>query len=63
MTLAQDVQKNSLEELLLESGTISLQDMNTALETQQKEGRKLTDVLVAMGLMTSEDVATLSAFF
>ncbi|HEU0021194.1 MAG TPA: GspE/PulE family protein [Dehalococcoidia bacterium] len=37
---------------------ISRQDLGTALEIQHKERRKLTDVLVSMGFMTAEGVAT-----
>jgi type IV pilus assembly protein PilB len=58
MTLAQKVRKNSFEGILLENGMISRHDLDLALEAQQKERRKLTDVLISMGFMTAEAVAT-----
>jgi type IV pilus assembly protein PilB len=48
--------KKMLGQVLMESGLVSIEDINTALETQKATGQKLGEVLIAMGVLTREQL-------
>jgi hypothetical protein len=46
-----------LGQVLMEAGLVSIEDINAALETQKTTGQKLGEALIAMGVLTPEQLA------
>jgi len=49
--------REKVGEILIKEGLITEEDLERAMEYQQKNGGKLGDVLIAMGLVTEKEIA------
>jgi len=51
------MEKRSLGQLLVEENVITAEQLESALELQQRQGGKLDDILISQGLVKEEDLA------
>jgi predicted transcriptional regulator len=49
-------------QILMESGMLSIDDLNEALETQKSTGQMLGEVLIDMGSITQEELEMALSF-
>ena len=49
-------------QILMESGMLSIDDLNDALEAQKSTGQKLGEILIDMGLVTQEELEMALSF-
>ncbi len=45
-----------LGQVLMETGMVSIEDLNEALEVQKSSGQKLGDILINMDVITPEEL-------
>lgn len=45
-----------LGQILMESGMITIDDLNEALEVQKSSGQRLGDILISLGMITPEEL-------
>ena len=45
-----------LGQILMESGMVTIDEINEALDVQKSSGQKLGDVLISMGTITQEEL-------
>ena len=43
-------------QVLMESGMITIDELNEAIEVQKSSGQKLGDVLISLGIITQEEL-------
>jgi type IV pilus assembly protein PilB len=51
-----------LGQVLMETGLVTIEDINAALETQKSTGQKLGEVLIAMGVISGEQLKSALEF-
>ena len=47
---------NLLGQVLMESGMVTIDEINEALDVQKSSGQKLGDVLISLGIITQEEL-------
>lgn len=45
-----------LGQVLMESGMVTIDEINEALDVQKSSGQKLGDVLISLGIITQEEL-------
>jgi predicted transcriptional regulator len=45
-----------LGQVLMESGMVTIDEINEALDVQKSSGQKLGDVLISLGIITEEEL-------
>ena len=45
-----------LGQVLMESGIVTIDDLNEALDVQKSSGQRLGDILISMGVITPEEL-------
>jgi hypothetical protein len=51
-----------LGQVLMESGMISIDELNEAIEIQKSSGQKLGDILLSLGVVTEEELQMALSF-